>query len=79
MQKNKEEYKAPDLHAQITHWRARAKGLEEWKETHDYNHPNWEQNSRDLNNAYMKIEQLKDRKNRKPVSAGETYSIPKFN
>jgi len=77
MQKNNEvKVYNSDIDKQIEHWRERATGLEEWKKTHDYNHPDWAQNSRDLNNAYVKIEQLKQRKSRKPVDVGETYSIP---
>ena len=66
------------LNADIKHWQERAKGLEDWKSSHDYNDPNWDENSRDLNNAYLKILQLKDHLRRPVGHVADTYSVPNY-
>jgi hypothetical protein len=73
------EVKQANFKEQIAAWQQRVDELHEWTAKNDYNHPKWEQKSRDLRNALIKIEQLKNRRDGYNNHVGSEYSVPKFN
>jgi len=62
---------------QVTHWLNRRNNLELWLNKNSSDHPDWDQNLRDLNIAKYKVEQMQEREHRTPVNVTETYTLPR--
>jgi len=69
-------YELFDIEAQLKKWQQTEYELDEWLRANTIDHPDFEAKLRDFNNARIKIDQLKRRKEGFKGEVPQIYHIP---